>query len=369
MPPVFGGIRPRPRPTRAHAARARRPGAGRRRGLAGRDPAVPRGARRGATPDGSTSPRPTRVPCSSTSARCSPSTSRSSLAGRRTDQVLLPAVGLLGGLGLLLMQRLPQDLVTPVVRRHGRSRSRQLQLVWLAARAHDRHRARARGPLRRLAAHVQVHVGRDRASRCCCSCSCSAREVNGARLTLSVGPLQRAAVGAAEGDPRRVPRRLPVREPGAARRARPRDRAVPAAAGPVPRADGRDVGDRAADRRRPARPRRGAAVLRRVPRAAVRRDRPLELRASAAWSCSSSGARVLYKLFGHVQTRVDIWLDPFADPLGAGLPGHPGAVRVRPRRACIGTGLGGGLPTSAAACRSPRSTPTSRSRRWARSWA
>ena len=32
--------------------------------------------------------------------------------GRRTDQVLLPAVGMLGGLGLLLMQRLPQGLVT-----------------------------------------------------------------------------------------------------------------------------------------------------------------------------------------------------------------------------------------------------------------
>ena len=32
--------------------------------------------------------------------------------GRRTDQVLLPAVGMLGGLGLLLMQRLPQSLVT-----------------------------------------------------------------------------------------------------------------------------------------------------------------------------------------------------------------------------------------------------------------
>ena len=34
------------------------------------------------------------------------------LAGRRTDQVLLPAVGLLGGISLLLMERLPQDLVT-----------------------------------------------------------------------------------------------------------------------------------------------------------------------------------------------------------------------------------------------------------------
>src|SRR4029078_2920586 len=31
--------------------------------------------------------------------------------GRRTDQVLLPAVGLLGGISLLLMERLTQDLV------------------------------------------------------------------------------------------------------------------------------------------------------------------------------------------------------------------------------------------------------------------
>ncbi len=34
------------------------------------------------------------------------------LAGRRSDQVLLPVVGMLGGISLLLMQRLPQDLVT-----------------------------------------------------------------------------------------------------------------------------------------------------------------------------------------------------------------------------------------------------------------
>ncbi|HZL14845.1 MAG TPA: hypothetical protein VFC97_01925, partial [Verrucomicrobiae bacterium] len=32
-------------------------------------------------------------------------------AGRRVDEVLLPTVGLLGGIGLLLAERLPQDLV------------------------------------------------------------------------------------------------------------------------------------------------------------------------------------------------------------------------------------------------------------------
>src|SRR5262249_42084414 len=32
------------------------------------------------------------------------------IAGRRTDQILLPTVGLLGGIGLLLMERLPQNL-------------------------------------------------------------------------------------------------------------------------------------------------------------------------------------------------------------------------------------------------------------------
>ena len=37
------------------------------------------------------------------------------LSGRRTDQILLPAVAMLGGIGLLLMQRLPQSLVTQSV--------------------------------------------------------------------------------------------------------------------------------------------------------------------------------------------------------------------------------------------------------------
>ncbi|MEI8335053.1 MAG: FtsW/RodA/SpoVE family cell cycle protein, partial [Chloroflexota bacterium] len=53
-----------------------------------------------------------------------------SLAGRRSDQVLLPTVGLLGGIGLLLMIRLPQTLVVQTL--GGLTlRLADLQLLWL----------------------------------------------------------------------------------------------------------------------------------------------------------------------------------------------------------------------------------------------
>jgi cell division protein FtsW (lipid II flippase) len=52
------------------------------------------------------------------------------LAGRRTDQILLPTVAMLGGISLLLMQRLPQDLVTQTF--FGTTLGLgQVQLVWL----------------------------------------------------------------------------------------------------------------------------------------------------------------------------------------------------------------------------------------------
>ena len=52
------------------------------------------------------------------------------LAGRRLDQILLPAAGLLGGIGLLLMQRLPQDLVSQQLGGLELGLGR-LQLLWL----------------------------------------------------------------------------------------------------------------------------------------------------------------------------------------------------------------------------------------------
>ena len=52
---------------------------------------------------------------------------------------------------------------------------------------------------------------------------------------------------------------------------------------------------------------------------------------------------VLYALFPHVRMRVDIWLDPFADPLGAGFQVLR-ALYAFGRGGILGTGLGAGLP-------------------------
>ena len=57
-----------------------------------------------------------------------------------------------------------------------------------------------------------------------------------------------------------------------------------------------------------------------------------------------AGAFVAYRLFGHVQARVDVWLDPFADPLGAGFQ-PVRAIYALGRGGLFGEGLGQGLVT------------------------
>lgn len=56
-----------------------------------------------------------------------------------------------------------------------------------------------------------------------------------------------------------------------------------------------------------------------------------------------AGAAVLYGLFPHVRDRVDIWLNPFADPLGAGYQ-VVRSLYALGRGGVLGTGLGAGLP-------------------------
>jgi cell division protein FtsW (lipid II flippase) len=56
------------------------------------------------------------------------------------------------------------------------------------------------------------------------------------------------------------------------------------------------------------------------------------------------GAFVAYRLFGHVRVRVDNWIDPFADPSGAGYQTVQ-AIYAFGRGGLFGEGLGQGLPT------------------------
>src|SRR4029079_12936534 len=53
------------------------------------------------------------------------------------------------------------------------------------------------------------------------------------------------------------------------------------------------------------------------------------------------GARLLYFLFESVRTRIDIWIDPFADPTGAGFQVVQ-ALLAFARGGLIGTGVGSG---------------------------
>jgi len=56
------------------------------------------------------------------------------------------------------------------------------------------------------------------------------------------------------------------------------------------------------------------------------------------------GSFVAYQVFGHVQVRINIWLDPFADPLGAGFQ-PVRAIYALGRGGIFGEGLGQGLVT------------------------
>jgi len=55
------------------------------------------------------------------------------------------------------------------------------------------------------------------------------------------------------------------------------------------------------------------------------------------------GSYVAYELFGHVRVRVDNWIDPFADPSGAGYQTVQ-ALYAFGRGGLFGEGLGQGLP-------------------------
>lgn len=263
------------------------------------------------------------------------------LTGRRGDQVLMPTVALLGGISLLVMERLPQDLV--VQRILGRDLGlAQLQLGWMlisfallgvlgiVVRSDNwlrlyKYTWAAAGIGLLLAVFV---LGRD---------------VNGAQLDLCVGPVC--------GQPSELVKVI----------------LVVFLAGYL--ADHRELLAAASTRVGPL---RLPPVPYLVPMLAMlgltlavvtfQHDLGAGLlyflvfllllyiatsRASyvaLGLALFIAGSVALYRLFPIVRLRVDIWLNPWADPQGAGYQTLR-ALYAFARGGILGTGLGAGLPT------------------------
>jgi cell division protein FtsW (lipid II flippase) len=262
------------------------------------------------------------------------------LAGRRTDQILLPTVAMLGGLSLLLMERLPQGLV--VQRFFGTAFGlAEVQLIWLVGAMVVATTlgivVRSDSWLRRYKyTWAAVGVG------LLLLTFVLGTEINGQRLNLQIGPIagqpsellkvilvvflagylseNRALL--VEQDTRVGPLRLPPLPYLA-----PMVAMWAIALGIV--VVQRDL---------------GAALLffgvfLALLYAATGRVSLVVI----GMILFLLGSAAMANLFAHIQTRIDIWIDPFADPLGAGYQVIQ-ALHAFARGGLLGMGLGGGLP-------------------------
>ena len=267
------------------------------------------------------------------------------LTGRRMDQVLLPVVGLLGGISLLVMERLPQDLVVQRIGGHAFGLA-ELQFGWLllsvvllgglaiVVRSDNwlrlyKYTWAAAGIALLLAVFV---FGRD---------------VNGAQLDLCVGPIC--------GQPSELVKVI----------------LVVFMAGYL--ADNRELLARASTRVGPFRlppvpylvP-MGAMLGIALGVVAFQHDLGSALLyflvflfllyiATARLSyvilgvlVFLAGSAVLYEVYPVVRLRVDVWLNPWADPQGAGYQTLR-ALYAFGSGGILGTGLGAGLPSAGGA--------------------
>ena len=293
----------------------------------------------GGGPDGSTWRRPRTRGCSSSiSALCSLVHAALVVAGRRTDQLLLPTVGLLGGIGLLLMERLPQDLAGNL------GGLAQTQLVWLLI---------GFGIIAALAVAVRNDVWLRRYKYTWAAVGVGllllvflfGSETNGARLSLTIGPFS--------GQPSELLKViLVVFLAGYLSENRPLLVDESTKVGPI---------------RLPPLPYLAPMVAMwaiALGIVIVQKDLGAALLFFAVFllllyvstarisfvviglAAFVLGAGLLYFVFDHVRTRIDIWVDPFVDPHGAGFQ-IVQALHAFARGGLIGTGLGNGLPTIA----------------------
>jgi cell division protein FtsW (lipid II flippase) len=261
------------------------------------------------------------------------------LAGRRTDQVLLPAVGLLGGIGLLLMERLPQDLAGSAF---GDTLGLAgVQLVWLLI---------AISLITALAIVVRSDTWLRRYKYTWAAVGIGlllltfvlGEDTNGALLTLRIGPFS--------GQPTELLKViLVVFLAGYLSEYRPlladeSTRLGPLKLPPLPYllpmlvmwaiafsivVVQRDLG--------------AALLFFAVFLALVYVATARTSYVVIGLVLLVVGGFVAYQLFGHVRVRVDIWRDPFADPAGSGYQVVQALIAFA-RGGLLGTGLGGGLP-------------------------
>jgi len=262
------------------------------------------------------------------------------LAGRRTDQVLLPAVGLLGGISLLLMERLPQNLVIQTIGKTDLGLA-DVQLVWLVLSIG-------------LATTLAIVVRSDRWLRMYKYTWAATgvalllltfvlgTEINGQRLTLSFGPVS--------GQPSELLKVILVvflagyLSENRSLLVEQSTRVGPISLPPVPYLAPMVAMWAIA---------LGIVVVQRDLGAALLFFAVFLLLLYTATGRAGYvvlglilfilGAFVMYQVVDHVRTRVDIWLDPFADPSGAGYQVVQ-SLYAFARGGLIGTGLGAGLP-------------------------
>ncbi len=263
------------------------------------------------------------------------------LSGRRTDQVLFPAVAMLGGIGLLLMQRLPQTFVTQSF--FGTELILgQLQLAWLLISLAV-VTALALGVRSDAWLRTYKYTWAAAGIALLLATFVFGSDLNGARLTLSIGPLS--------GQPSELLKVILVvflagyLSENRSLLADESTRIGPLRLPPIPYLAPMVVMVAIALSIVVVQRDLGAALLFFAVFLAllyVATGRPSYVLGGTALFLV--GSFVLYNLFGHVQTRVDNWLDPFADPLGAGFQTIQ-ALYAFARGGFIGVGLGAGLPT------------------------
>ena len=262
------------------------------------------------------------------------------LAGRRTDQILLPTIAFLGGISLLLMQRLPQNLVTQTF--FGTTLGlAQAQLVWLllalALATTLSIVVRSDNWLRRYKyTWAAVGVG------LLLLTFVLGVDINGQRLTLQLGPisgqpsellkvilvvflagyLSENRTLLVEQDSRLGPLRLPPLPYLA-----PMVAMWAIALGIV--VVQRDLG--------------AALLFFGVFLALIYVATGRLSLVIIGFILFLSGSALMATLIDTVRTRVDIWINPFADPLGAGYQVVQ-ALHAFARGGLLGVGLGAGLP-------------------------